>query len=88
MLAITETKTDSTFPFHQFAIQEYSKPYRFDRSRNGGGVFTYVLEDISSRELNIHNVPEYTESIFIEIKLIKTKCLFCGCYHPPSRSDQ
>ena len=27
ILVITETKTDSTFPLHQFAIQDYSKPY-------------------------------------------------------------
>ena len=27
ILVITETKTDSTFPLNQFAIQGYSKPY-------------------------------------------------------------
>ena len=42
ILVITETKTDSTFTLNQFAIQSYSKPYRFDRNRNGGGVFRYV----------------------------------------------
>ena len=88
ILVITETKTDSTFPLNQFAIQGYSKPCRFDRNRNGGGVFIYVREDIPSRELKIHNTPEDIESIFIEINLIKTKWLFCGCYHPPSQSDQ
>ena len=87
-LVITETKTDSTFPLNQFAIQGYSKPYRFDRNRNGGGVFIYLGEDIPDRELKIHNTPEDIESIFIEINLIKTKWLFCGCYHPPSQSDQ
>ena len=69
-------------------MQSYSKPDRFDRNRNGGGVFIYVREDIPSRELKIHNTPEDIESIFIEINLIKTKWLFCGCYHPPSQSDQ
>ena len=88
ILVITETKTDSTFPLNQFAIQGYPKPYRFDRNRNGGGVFIYVREDIPSRELKIHNTPEDIESIFIEINLIKTRWLFCGCYHPPSQSDQ
>ena len=42
ILVITETKTDSTFPLNQFEIQGYSKPYSFDRNRNGGGVFIYV----------------------------------------------
>ena len=47
---MTETKTGSTFPLNQFAIQDHSKPYMFDRNRNGGGVFIYVREDIPSRE--------------------------------------
>ena len=76
ILLITETKTDSTFPLNQFTIQGYSKPYRFDRNRNGGGGFIYVREDIPSRELKIHNTPVDIESIFIEINLIKTKWLF------------
>ena len=87
ILVITETKTDLT-SLNQFAMQGYSKPYRFDRNRNGGGVFIYVREDIPSRELKIHNTPEDIESIFIEINLIKTKWLFCGCYHPSSQPDQ
>ena len=88
ILVITKTKTDSTFPWTQFSIQGYSKPYKFDRNRNGGGVFTYVRKDIPGRDLKIHNTSEDIESIFIEINLIKTKWLFCGCYHPPSQSDQ
>ena len=44
VLVITEAKTDSTFPLNQFPIQGYLKPYRFDRNRNGGGVFMYVRE--------------------------------------------
>ena len=88
ILVITETKTDSTFPLNQFAIQGYSKPYRFDRNRNGGGYFIYVREDIPNRELEIHNTPENIECIFIEINLIKTKWLFYGCYLQLSQSGQ
>ena len=88
ILIIAETKTDSTFLLNQFVIQGYSKPYKFDRNRTGGGVFIYVREDIPSRESKIHNTPEDIEIIFIEVNLIKTRWLFCGCYHPPSQSDQ
>ena len=35
ILVLTETKTDSTFPLNKFAMQGYSKPYRFERNRNG-----------------------------------------------------
>ena len=67
------TELDSTFPLNQFAIQGYSKPYRFDRKRNGGGVFMYLREDSPSRELKIHNTPEGIEISFNEIYMIKTK---------------
>ena len=51
-------------------------------------VFLYMFEKIFQVGNKIHNTPEYIESIFIKINLIKTKWLFCGCYHPPSQSDQ
>lgn len=44
-----------------------------DRNRNGSDVVIYlqdVQENISYRELKIHNVPEDIGSIFIEINLI------------------
>ena len=58
ILVLTETKRNSAFPLNQFAMQGYSKPYRFDRNRNGCGVFIYVREDIPVRELKIHNIPK------------------------------
>ena len=51
-------------------------------------LFLYVWEDIPSRELKIHNTPEDIEIIFVKINLIKTRWLFCGCYHTSSQSDQ
>ena len=68
-------------------MQGYSKPYRFDSNRNGGSVLIYIWEDIPNRELKIHNTPEDIGSILIEINLIKSG-FFCGCYYPPSQSDQ
>ena len=38
ILVITETKLDSTLPTSQFLIDGYTKPYCFDRNRNGGGI--------------------------------------------------
>ena len=38
VLVITETKLDSTFHTSQFLIEGYSKPYHFDRNRNGGDI--------------------------------------------------
>ena len=38
ILIIIETKLDDTFPVSQFHIDGFSKPYRLDGNRNGGGV--------------------------------------------------
>ena len=59
-----------------------------DRNKNGGGVFIYFREGIPSKELKIHNTPEDIESIFIKIILIKTRWIFCGCYHPRCSSGK
>ena len=88
ILVITDTKTDSNFSLNQFEIPSYSKCYKFDRNRNGDGVFIYVSEDISNRQLKIYNTPEDMKSIFIEIILIKSKLIFCSCYHPINQSQK
>ena len=69
ILVITKTKTYSTFLWNQFAIPGYSKPYRFDRNRNGGGVFIHIREDIPRRELKIYNVLQMILKVFLS-KLI------------------
>ena len=88
ILIITETKLDNTFPVSQFHIDGYSKPYRLDRNRNGGGIITYVREDISNRMLTRHNFPDNIEGLFIELNFRKSKWVLDGMYHPLSQPDQ
>ena len=38
ILVIVETKLDETFPENQFRINGFKKPYRKDRTINGGGI--------------------------------------------------
>ena len=80
ILTIQETKLDPSFPPEQFTIEGYSKPYRLDRNRDGGGVLIYVREDIPSKLLEKHSFTQYVEGLFIEINLRKTKFLFFGGY--------
>lgn len=87
ILIITETKLDSSFPAGQFLMDGFSQPYRKDRDRHGGGILIYVREDIPSKELKKHNLPNDIEGIFVEINLRKTKWLIFGTYHPPKQSD-
>ena len=68
ILIITEAVLDNTFPVSQFHIDGYSKPYRLDRNRNGGGVTIYVREDIPITMLTKHNFPDNIEDLFAELK--------------------
>ena len=88
ILIITETKLDDTFPGSQFHIDGFSKPYRLDRNRNGGGVIIYVREDILSKILTKRVLPTDIEALFIESNFRKCKWLLSGIYHPLSQSDQ
>ena len=88
ILIKTETKLDDTFPVSQFHIDEFSKPYRLERNRNGGGVIIYVRQDIPSKILIKHVLPTDIGALFIELNFRKCKWLFSRIYHPPSQSDQ
>ena len=45
VLAIQETKLDSSFPPQQFVIDGYSEPYRLDRNRDGQGGGMQLIHD-------------------------------------------
>ena len=87
-LIITERKLENTFPVSQIHIDGYSKPYKLDRNRNGGGLVIYVREDIPNSMLTKHNFPENIEGLFVELNFKKTKWLLGGMYHPPSQPHQ
>ena len=82
ILVVVEIKLDGKFPESEFVIEGHSTPFRFDRNRNGGGVFIYVREDIPCKKLLKHNFPDDIEGLFIEINLRETKWLLWQL--PPS----
>ena len=73
ILIVTETKLDDNFPISQFHIDGFSKPYRLERNRNGGGVIIYVREDIPSKILTKHILHTDIEALFIELNFRKSK---------------
>ena len=76
ILLIPETKLDDTFPLNQFILEEFTPPYRLDRTTHGGGLMLFVGEDIRSKLLPNINPSGNIENIFVEIKLRSKKCLF------------
>ena len=88
ILVITDGLIDESFPTSQFPSDSFAKTYRLDRNPKGSGVLIYFLEDIPRETLKINGMPSDIESIFLQLNLIKTKLVFCGCYHPPSQLDE
>ena len=86
VIIVTETKFDDSFPKTQFCIDGFSIPYRLDRNRNGGGLMIYVRDDIPSKMLTKHNLPEDIEAAFIELNFRKCKWLLCATYRAPSQN--
>ena len=81
ILVFMENSLDATFPTSQFLIERYSEPYHCDRNRNGGGVLTYVPEDIPSKPLMDHKLPHDIERIYVKIDLSKYKWLLGHITH-------
>ena len=68
-------------------IDSFRQPYRFDRNKYGGGVMIFISEDIPSKLVSKHTLPDDIEGMVIEINLKKTKWLILGTYHPPHQPD-
>ena len=88
ILAIAETKLDSSFPFAQFLVHSYKTPYRKDGNKHGGGLLVYVKEDIPSCQLtNHHPVHNLLDIIAVELNFWGQTWLLIVVYKSPSVSD-
>ena len=65
ILMVTETKIDETFPTSQFIIPGFTSLYRFDRTKDGGGILVYIREDTPSKLLNISYIASDIECLGI-----------------------
>ena len=83
LVMISETKIGDTFLHSQFSIGGFSTPYKLDRDSNGGGILSYVGEDIPSSLIAIENKP--INSFFVELNLHNDKLLI-DCSYDPHKS--
>ena len=86
ILLLSETKLDDSFPTAQFSLNDFSKPYRLDRSSNGGAIILYVRDDIPSRLLTDYKIKDNLELFFVGVNLRKRRWLL-GCSYNPHRSN-
>ena len=75
ILLLSETKLDDSFPTAQFSLNGFCKPYRLDRSSNGGGILLYVRDDIPSRLLTDYKIKDNLELFFVEVNIRKLRYL-------------
>ena len=68
LLLVSETRIDCSFPNTQFLIPGFSSPFRLDRSKYGGGLLLYVMEDIPAKEVPCKSLS-HIECILIEINM-------------------
>ncbi len=85
---LSETKIDKSFPDSQFLYGGYSKPFRKNRTLTGGGLLMYVNENIPSRQLKEHIIPDDIEIMCVEINLKKKKWVLLGIYRPPNMNEK
>ena len=78
---ITETKFDDSFPASQFEIDDFSRPFRLDRNKNGG-ILLYIRSYIVAFKLNNYIFSNDIEAFFIEINIKGNKWLICCSYNP------
>ena len=64
ILILTETKLNETFLISQFLMYDFSKPYRFDRNKHGGGVMVYIWDKVLSKILEKHSCPNDIECLY------------------------
>ena len=85
---ISETKIDGSFPEAQFCYDGYAVPHRKDRALGGGGLMLFVNENIPSKKLTAHILPNDVEILCTEINLKKQKWVIIGIYNPPNMNDK
>ena len=82
VLQVSKTNLDDSFPTAQFLSDGFWKPHRLDCCSNGGEILLYVKDDVSSRLLTDHILPENIECLFTEINIRNKKWLLCCSYNP------
>ena len=69
-------------------IEGFMKPFRYDRSRYGGGLLVYVRERAPIKELRSYKPPNDIECSLIELTVKKQKWILISIYRPPSQPEQ
>ena len=65
VLVVTEIKLDETFLESLFLMDGFSKLYKLDRNKNGGGIMTFIRDTISSKIIEKRIFPNNVVIVFL-----------------------
>ena len=65
VLVVTEIKLDETFLESLFLMDGFSKLYKLDRNKNGGGIMTFIRDTISSNIIEKRIFPNNVVIVFL-----------------------
>ncbi len=82
ILVVSETKIDESSTTTQFTIDGFSRPFRLDRDKLGGGLIIYVKEHLLCVEIPLENKPKDFECVFLDLRVRQKRFLMVGGYNP------
>ena len=65
ILMTSQWKLEDTFPSSQFVIDNFIKPFRLNRTRNGGGILLCVKNSMTAMLLTNDILAEDIEPLFV-----------------------
>ena len=77
---MSETKINDSFPDEQFKLDGFKKPFRLDRTIEGGGLLLYIRKGITAKRLSL--ITSGIECVIAEVTISKKKWLILGIYNP------
>jgi len=86
VLAVAESKLDSSFPNSQFEVNGYKTPYRLDITDKSGGILVFIKNGLPSVRLRSFSLPKDVQIIAIELSLKNSKWLLLCIYRPPKQN--
>ena len=86
ILFVSETKLDESFPKHQFNVTGF-KSHRADRNSHGGGIMSYIRDDIPHRRRHDFEdiVKSPVETIILKAMIRNETWLFTCPYNPNNK---
>ena len=87
ILALTETKLDSTVHPSLYQLRGFHAPVLKNRTRKGGGVALFIRNSLPFSQISSIESISF-EAIWIKVRVHKSTLLICSAYLPPNTTTE